>query len=108
MKEVWVKADPWRKDLVTTALEGGADAVMVAPQDVKKVRELGVIQTVSDQGDIRWEEDVMVLEIASTKDEDRIVDSEPSSEGGGKDHGLECYPPGKSGGPNPEYFCGSR
>ena len=74
MKEVWVKADPWRKDLVTTALEGGADAVMVAPQDVEKVRELGVIRTVSDQGDIRWEEDVVVLEIASTKDEERIVD----------------------------------
>ncbi len=74
MKEVWVKADPWRKELVTTALEGGADAVMVAPEDVEKVTELGVIRTVSDEGDIRWEKDVVLLEIASTKDEDRIVD----------------------------------
>lgn len=74
MKEVWVKADPWQKELVTTALEGGADAVMVASQDVGKVRELGVIQTVSHEGDIRWEEDVVLLEIASTEDEDKIVD----------------------------------
>lgn len=74
MKEVWVKADPWQKELVTTALEGGADAVMVASQDVEKVKELGVIQTVSHEGDIRWEEDVVLLEIASTEDEDKIVD----------------------------------
>jgi len=74
MKEVWVKADPWQKELVTTALEGGADAVMVASQDVGKVKELGVIQTVSREGDIRWEEDVVLLEIASTEDENKIVD----------------------------------
>ena len=74
MKEVWVKADPWRKELVTTALEGGADAVMVAPRDVEKVTELGVIRTVSDEGDIRWEKDVVALEIASSRDEDKIVD----------------------------------
>jgi 3-dehydroquinate synthase II len=74
MKEVWVKADPWQKELVTTALEGGADAVMVASRDMEKVRELGVIRTVSHEGDIRWEEDVVLLEIASTEDEDRIVD----------------------------------
>ena len=74
MKEVWVKADPWRKELVTTALEGGADAVMVAPRDVEKVTELGVIRTVSNEGDIRWEKDVVALEIASSRDEDKIVD----------------------------------
>ena len=74
MKEVWVKADPWQKELVTTALEGGADAVVVASRDMEKVRELGVIRTVSHEGDIRWEEDVVLLEIASTEDEDRVVD----------------------------------
>lgn len=74
MKEVWVKADPWQKELVTTALEGGADAVMVAPRDVKKVKELGVIPTVSDEGDIQWGTDVVFLEIRSTEDEDSIVE----------------------------------
>ena len=74
MKEVWVKADPWKKELVTTALEGGADAVMVVSGDMEKVRELGVIPTVSHEGDIRWEQDVVALEMASTEDEDGIVD----------------------------------
>ena len=39
MKEVWVKVDPWQKELATTALEGGADAVMVASRDIEKVRD---------------------------------------------------------------------
>ena len=41
MKEVWVKADPWQKELVTTALEGGADAVMVASRDMEKSQGTG-------------------------------------------------------------------
>jgi len=30
MKSVWINAVPWKKDIVTTALESGADAVVVA------------------------------------------------------------------------------
>ena len=40
MKEVWVKAIPWNKKLVTTALESGADAVMVPEKYTAKVKEL--------------------------------------------------------------------
>jgi hypothetical protein len=29
MKQLWVKVDPYKKKLVTTALESGADAVWV-------------------------------------------------------------------------------
>jgi 3-dehydroquinate synthase II len=51
-KEFWVKADQdqdWegRKNLVTTALESGADAVVVKKGEVGKVRELGKILVVS-------------------------------------------------------------
>src|SRR4030042_820154 len=31
MKQLWVRVDPWDKELVTTALESGADAVWVPP-----------------------------------------------------------------------------
>ncbi|ODS42283.1 MAG: 3-dehydroquinate synthase [Candidatus Altiarchaeales archaeon IMC4] len=53
MKELWVKADgnsPWdeRKKLVTTALESGADAVIVNKGEVKKVKELGRIRVIAD------------------------------------------------------------
>jgi 3-dehydroquinate synthase II len=73
MKEIWVKADPWKKDLVITALEAGADAVIVPPEKVKNVKELGLIKTVSDNGDIKWEKDVVYMEVRSTDDEEKIV-----------------------------------
>ncbi|HUU39725.1 MAG TPA: 3-dehydroquinate synthase II, partial [Desulfatiglandales bacterium] len=73
MKEVWVNVDPWKKELVTTALEAGADAVLVSPDKVKNVKELGLIKTVSDRGDIKWGEDVVSVDIKSTEDEEKIV-----------------------------------
>ncbi len=73
MKEVWVKADPWNKDLVTAALEAGADAVVVAADKAPLVKELGLIKTVSTNGDLRLDEDVVFVEIRSAEDEERIV-----------------------------------
>lgn len=73
MKEIWVKADPWKKELVTTALEAGADAVIVPPGKDKDVKALGLITTVSDDGDLKWEKDVKYVEIRSTADEEKII-----------------------------------
>ena len=73
MKEVWVKVDPWKKELVTAALEMGADAVIVPPDKVNDVRELGLITTVSDNGDLKWEKDVACVEIHSSEDEEKII-----------------------------------
>ena len=73
MKEIWVKADPWKKELVTTALEAGADAVIVSSERVQDVKELGLITTVSDGGDLNWEKDVTYVEIRSTADEEEII-----------------------------------
>ena len=73
MKEIWVKADPWKKELVTTALEAGADAVIVSSERIQDVKELGLITTVSDEGDLKWEKDVTYVEIKSTADEEKII-----------------------------------
>ncbi len=73
MKEVWVHADPWDKELVTTALESGADAVIVPDEKVTAVKKLGIIKTVSENGDLKWGEDVMELEITGAGDEEKIV-----------------------------------
>ena len=73
MKEIWLKADPWQKELVTTALESGVNAIVVPPDKVTNVKELGIIQTVSDNGDLKWGEDVVSVEVKSAEDEDRIV-----------------------------------
>jgi len=45
MKKFWLDARKWDRDLVTTALESGADAVFVLGEYVDGVRELGLIQT---------------------------------------------------------------
>lgn len=74
MKEIWVKVDPWNKRLVTSALESGADAVIVPDDKVNEVKELGLIKTVAKSGDIKWDKDVVVMEISSSEDEEKIVD----------------------------------
>jgi len=74
MQEVWVKADPWDKELVTAALESGADAVVVAPDKVAPVKELGLIKVVAHGGDLAWDRDVVEVEVRSVADEERIVE----------------------------------
>lgn len=71
MKKIWVNADPWNKDIVIRALECGADAVVVPKGHSPKVKELGVIPTVSEDGDMKLGEDVIVLEIRSKEDEQK-------------------------------------
>ncbi len=74
MKRFWLDARKWDRDLITTALESGADAVLVSEEYVDKVKELGLIQTIAENGDIRLNEDVIELEINSKEDEDRAVE----------------------------------
>ncbi len=69
MKQVWIRADPWQKDLVTAALEAGADAVLVPEGRSEEVRSLGIIQTVAPDGDLRLGEDVVEVEIAGKEGE---------------------------------------
>ncbi len=73
MRKIWVKVDPWDKNIVTTALEGGADGIMVPKGYSEKVKKLGRIQTVSEDGDLRLDKDVIFYTIKSSDDEDEIV-----------------------------------
>lgn len=73
MRKIWVKIDPWDKDLVTTALEGGADAILVPEGYTDKAKELGLIDTVSEDGDIKIGKDVVYFNVTSGEDEDEIV-----------------------------------
>ena len=73
MRKIWVRVDPWDKNLVTTALEGGADGIMVPRGFSEKVKALGKVQTVSEDGDLKLEEDVVFFSIKSGKDEEEIV-----------------------------------
>jgi 3-dehydroquinate synthase II len=73
MRKIWVRVDPWDKKLVTTALEGGANGIMVPRGFSEKVRALGRIQTISEDGDLKLQDDVVFFSIKSGKDEDEIV-----------------------------------
>lgn len=70
---IWVKVDPWDKKLVTTALEGGADAVMVPEGFEEEVRKLGLIPIISPRGDLRLGEDVIEWHIRGKEDEEEVV-----------------------------------
>jgi 3-dehydroquinate synthase II len=73
MKKIWVKVDPWDKNMVTTALEGGADGIVIPKGFSEKVKALGRIQTISEDGDLKLGKDVVFFEIKSGEDEEEIV-----------------------------------
>jgi 3-dehydroquinate synthase II len=72
-KRIWVKVDPWDKQLAITALESGADAVVVAEGDSPLVKELGALPTVAADGDIKPEADVFWMDIHNKEDEERAA-----------------------------------
>jgi 3-dehydroquinate synthase II len=73
MRKIWVKVDPWDKDMVTTALEGGADGIMLPPGHAEEAKSLGKIQIIAEDGDLKPDEDVVFFTIASGQDEDEIT-----------------------------------
>jgi len=73
MKKIWVKAIPWNKEIAMAALECGADALWIPPGMGQEVRKMGMIPTVSEDGDLLLGRDVVVKEIQEKKDEEEIV-----------------------------------
>jgi len=73
MRKIWIKIDPWDKNIVTTALEGGADGVVIPDGYSERVKELGKIQTISSDGDLKIGKDVEFFKIVSGEDEEEIV-----------------------------------
>ncbi len=73
MRKIWVKVDPWDKDVVTTALEGGADGIMVPKGYSEKVKELGKIETIAEDGDIVPGKDIEFYTITSGEQEEEIL-----------------------------------
>ncbi len=73
MKKLWVKAVPWDKEVVTTALESGAEAVLVEEGFAPKVKELGLIKTIAPDGDLKLDSEVVIFEIKNKGDEEEAV-----------------------------------
>lgn len=74
MKHIWVDASPYKKEIVTTALENGATGLLVDPEDTEKARSLGRILLISrHKGDLKLNDDVVLMEIRNKKDEEEAA-----------------------------------
>lgn len=71
MKQFWVDVRPWRKDLATTAIESGADALVT--DDAERVRELGRVTTIAENGDLIPGKDVFEIEIVDKETEEEAL-----------------------------------
>jgi 3-dehydroquinate synthase II len=77
-KGVWIRADwdePWesRKSFVTAALEAGAGAIAVLPEEAAKAHELGVLDVVADEP--AEGVDIVMLSARSVDEVERAIDS---------------------------------
>jgi 3-dehydroquinate synthase II len=73
VKKIWVKVIPWEQEIARTALECGADALWTPPGMGQEVRKMGILPTVSEDGDLQLGRDVVVKEIREKKDEEEIL-----------------------------------
>lgn len=74
MKKYWLDAREWDREIVTTALESGVDAIFVKPEYVSQVKELGLIDIIAENGDIKLEKDVIELKINNKDDENKAIE----------------------------------
>jgi 3-dehydroquinate synthase II len=72
MKLFWVEVRPWKKDLATTAIESGADALVV--DDAEAVRELGRVTTIAPNGDLVPDRDLFRVEISGKATEEEALE----------------------------------
>ena len=77
MKEIWIRVQPWKKETVINALETGADAVIIPPGKSEQVKQLGVLKTVAEDGDLKLGEDVFEVDIQSPEDQEKIIQMDP-------------------------------
>ena len=73
MKKLWVNIVPYNKEIAISALESGAQAVVLPDGESKTVRQFGKIKTVEKNGDIKPGTDVEFIDITGKKDEDRAA-----------------------------------
>ena len=73
MKKFWFDARNWNRDLVTIALESGVDAIVVSSENVQKIRDLGLVNIVAENGDIKLGDEVIEIEINNRDDEKKAI-----------------------------------
>ena len=67
MKQFWVDLRPWNKEIATTAIESGADALVV--EKAENVKRLGRITTIAPDGDLVLGKDIAEVSITDKASE---------------------------------------
>lgn len=71
MKQFWVDIRPWNKEIATTAIESGADAVIVESAD--EIKKLGRITTIAPDGDLKPGTDIVEVSITDKESENHAA-----------------------------------
>jgi 3-dehydroquinate synthase II len=77
MKKLWINVVPYNKEIAISALESGAQAVVLPDGQSETVRQFGKIKTVEKDGDIKPGVDVKFIDIAGKEDEDKAAAVSP-------------------------------
>lgn len=72
-KRFWVEVRRWNKDLVTTAIESGAEALKLPRGKSGQVKALGIVKTISADGDLKPGQDLFEVAIRGRKDEEKAL-----------------------------------
>jgi len=73
MKRLWVNVVPYSKEIAISALESGAEAVVLPDGKSETVRQFGKIKTIEKDGDIKPGIDVEFIDVAGKADEDKAA-----------------------------------
>jgi len=76
---LWARIVPWDKERVEAALESGIGTLWVPDGCRERTRELGRMETVCAEGEIREGRDFRVIELRGKADEAAILDSPPDA-----------------------------
>ncbi len=72
-KKVWVKVEEYDREFITGCLEAGVDGIYSPEPIGEKISQLGVVDTITPDGDLRPGEDLSTVKIESKEDEEEVL-----------------------------------
>lgn len=75
MKKFWFRLSKWDKNLASLAIESGFKTFYVSKEDVEKIKELAIVETISntEKADFVLGKDVQEVFLKTQEDEDQVV-----------------------------------
>ncbi len=74
MKKFYVDVRESDKDIITTAIESGADALLANDDQIESIKKLSIINVIAKSGDIKLGKDLLEIEIADKKEEEKAME----------------------------------